>query len=78
MTYTFDFVNHDGSIDHFDLGRFSDDRAALKAAEAALLASTSAVRIAVWNDGGNIGEVRRPRARRAPLHEHASIESPLF
>jgi hypothetical protein len=59
MAYAFDFINRDGSIDHFELGLFNDRAAALDAAKAALYASTSAVEVDVWDEADRVAKLTR-------------------
>ncbi len=65
MAYTFDFIGNDGSIDHFQLGLFADDLEALKQAQAALLASSTAIAVDVWRGDDRVGWLDRRAARRA-------------
>jgi hypothetical protein len=69
MAYAFDFINIDGSIDHFDLGLFGDDAQALLQARAALLASTSANAVDVWHKGQLVGRIQSPHERRRPMRD---------
>ena len=64
MAYAFEFINIGGSIDQFDLGLFGDDAQAMLQARAALLASTCANAVAVWNEGRLVGRVQSPHERR--------------
>lgn len=61
MVYAFDFTNPDGSVDHFQLGLFNSDAAALDAGRDALLASLTANAVNVWRDDRLIGSIPIPR-----------------
>jgi len=64
VAYAFDFINPDGSVDHFDLGFFADDTDAMRQARAALSSSMTAVSIEVWREGSKVGCIQNPARRR--------------
>jgi hypothetical protein len=71
VAYTFDFIDCDGGIDHFQLGLFPSDGDAMRQARAALLASTTAVRVDVWRGDDRVGRLEGPSDRfRRPADEH--------
>jgi hypothetical protein len=65
--YCFDFMNHDGSIDQYDIGAFGSDAEAERQARDALLVSTTAVAVEIWKEGAQIGKIRRSLPSRRPL-----------
>ena len=64
--YTFDFINHDGSIDSFDIGAFIDDADAVQRAQAELFVSQVAIRVDVWSHGACVARLPREEARASP------------
>jgi hypothetical protein len=60
MFYTFDFIDADGRIDHFDIAYCVSDGAAELAAVKALLHSSIAERVEVWENERHVTEVERP------------------
>jgi hypothetical protein len=61
--YCFDFVNHDGSIDSYDIGVFASDAEAERQAREAMLASTTAVSVDVWSEGDQVARIWRDLRR---------------
>jgi len=59
ISYAFDLMNRDGSIDSFEVGAFDSDIEALQHAGAALIASATAFAVNIWCDGVRVGRVRR-------------------
>ncbi len=65
MLYTFDFVASDDQIDHFDIADFADDGEAERAARAALLRSSVAVGVTVWERSRCVASIMRTGRRRS-------------
>lgn len=63
MAYTFDFIDRDGRVDHFDFGDFADDALAERAALTALMDSSTATRIEVWNGERKVARVESSLSR---------------
>ncbi|MGC1305523.1 MAG: hypothetical protein WA840_24395 [Caulobacteraceae bacterium] len=60
MIYAFEFVGVNGRVGHLDLGVFSDDFEAERAARAALSDHVTAVRIDVWSGDQRVLRIDRP------------------
>ncbi len=65
MLYTFDFFDCNDQIDHFDIADLADDHEAERAARVALLRSSVAVGVTIWEGARRVTSIMRSGRRRS-------------